>query len=63
VLAARAGFLAAAVLLVDRGPGAGLGFVLAAAALFIALLDMRGLALLLVGIGVLAAWGMACLLV
>src|SRR3569623_939955 len=50
VAAARAGLLAAAALLVDRRPGAALGLLLRDAAVLIALLDMLGLALLLVGV-------------
>src|SRR5690606_35094004 len=51
VATAGAGFVATAIVLVDRGPGATLGFIGRDAPLFIALLDMLGLALLLVGIG------------
>jgi hypothetical protein len=47
----RSGFLAAAVLLVDGGPGNPFGGFLRLAFLFLALLDVRGLAFLLVGIG------------
>src|SRR5690606_26891798 len=51
------GALAAAGLLVHRRPGAGLGFVLGNALGLVALLDVLGLALLLVGVFVLAASG------
>ena len=48
---------AAAILLVDRGPGDALGIVPRASLLALAVLDMRRLALLLVGIGgFVAAW-------
>jgi hypothetical protein len=48
--AAGAAFVAAAGFLVDGGPGAPLGFLPADAAAFVALLDVFGLAFLLVGI-------------
>jgi hypothetical protein len=51
--AAGARFVAAVGLLVHCGPGPTLGFVLRHATLLVALLDVLGLALLLVGIGVL----------
>ena len=49
-LAPGAALLAAAVLLVDGRPGPRLGFVLGDAPLLVALLDVLGLALLLVGV-------------
>src|SRR3569623_2408073 len=55
VAAARAGLHAAAALLADRRPGAALGRLLRDAAGLIALLDMLGLALLLVGVAALVA--------
>src|SRR6266566_6235500 len=48
--AARAALVAAAGLLVDRRPGTPLGFLLGDAAILLALFDMFGLALLLVGV-------------
>src|SRR4051794_6008088 len=48
--ATRAGFLAAPVVLVDGRPGAALGLLLGDAALLVALGDMVGLPLLLVGV-------------
>src|SRR5690606_26459695 len=60
--ATRARFLAAAIVLVHRRPGAALGFVLAHALFLVAFLDMLGLALLLVGIGGFIALGHFCLL-
>src|SRR5690606_31671783 len=53
----RAGLLAAAIVLVDGGPGAALGLLVGNAAILVAFLDMLGLALLLVGIGTLVALG------
>src|SRR3546814_7684490 len=47
----RAALLAAAAFVVDRGPGASLGLVLAHAAIAVALFDMLGLALLLIRVG------------
>src|SRR5690606_37870091 len=51
VLAPGAGLLAAAILLVDRRPCAALGLLVRHPALFVAFLDVLGLALLLVGVG------------
>jgi hypothetical protein len=48
---AGAGLLAATTLLVDGGPSATLGFFLGNATIFVAFLDVLGLAFLLVGIG------------
>src|SRR5690606_16131227 len=48
---AGTGLPASAILFVDRGPGDALGIFLRAALLALALLDMRRLALLLVGVG------------
>jgi hypothetical protein len=48
--AAGARFLAAAVVLVDRGPGAPLGFFFRHAARLVAFGDVVGLAFLLVGV-------------
>src|SRR5690606_38961249 len=57
VLAPAAGLLAAAVLLVDGGPGDALGVFPGTAFLALAFLDVLGLALLLVGIGrLVSAW-------
>src|SRR5690606_35746906 len=57
VLASAAGLLAAAVLLVDGGPGDALGGFLRASFLAFAAFDVRCLALLLVGVGgFVAAW-------
>jgi len=55
--AAGAAFLAAAGHLVDGGPGAPLGLVFWDAALFVAFLDVLGLALLLVGVARFVAAG------
>src|SRR5690606_25496302 len=49
-VSAAAGLVAAAVLLVHGGPGAALGLVLGDPALAVALLDVLGLSLLLVGV-------------
>jgi hypothetical protein len=48
---AGAGLLAATTLLVDGGPSKTLGFFLGNATIFVAFLDVLGLAFLLVGIG------------
>lgn len=50
VAAAGTGFVAAAAFLVDSRPGTPFGFLLGDAAILVALLDMLGLAFLLVGI-------------
>src|SRR5262249_22585960 len=55
--AGAARLLAAGIVLVDRGPGAPLGFLLADALLLVTFLDVLGLALLLVGVFRLAALG------
>jgi len=59
---AGAGLVAAARFLVHRRPSAALSFFVADAAILIAFLDMRGLALLLIGIFVLVTpWHSALL--
>src|SRR5678815_3013851 len=56
-VAPGSGLLAAAILLVHRGPGDPLGGLLGFAFLLLAGLDVGGLALLLVGVaGFVAAW-------